>query len=175
MREFDRDEGIDGRAIANLILDNFDSERFSITNLKINKLIFFAHGIYSARFSDKLVRNHIEAWENGPVIHVVFSSFKENGRERISNRARYFDYQKNRLVLADYSSLDIEKRNFILRVVEHYVHYTASALVSLTHEAGTPWHRAFHQMGNDARIRNRIPEEWIKDFFVENFGNSKSN
>ncbi len=176
IRSFDRDEGIDGRGIANLILDNFDSQKFAITNLKINKLLFFAHGLHSVRFTTKLIRNHIEAWDNGPVVKVVYDAFKSNGRDWIRDRATTFDYHQNAPTKVSYEALSDEQMRFVIRVTDHYVRLSSSELVAMTHEPGTPWHLAFHEKkGADDRLRNRIPEEWIQHFFVDNFGSRRTN
>lgn len=176
MREkIDAKDGEDARGLSNLVLDNFDPEYFQISNLKLNKVLYYMHGFYLARFGSKLIRNHIEAWENGPVVRVVFDAFKQNGRHPIANRALIYDYILDRDDVAQALERPAEERDYLLRIAQYYVKFTAGQLVELTHQPGTPWFRARQPDDEDARFRNRIPDEWISNFFVENFGMKSGN
>jgi uncharacterized phage-associated protein len=170
----DRLEGQDARGVANFVLDQFDVDRFQISNLKLNKLLFFAHGFFRSRFGRRLIRNHFEAWENGPVIRVVFDAFKQNGRSPIRNRAEIFDYVEGRALKAELLGLSVDEQTYLHSVIEYYVRYDAGQLVGLTHRPGTPWHRA-RVTAHDSRLRDRIPDEWIDNYFVENFGGRTAN
>lgn len=176
MREkIDARDGEDARGLSNLILDSFDSEHYEISNLKINKILYFMHGFYHARFGKKLIRNHIEAWDNGPVVRVVFDAFKQNGRRPISNRAIVYDYVLDRENVARALERPPEERDYLLKIAQYYVKFTAGQLVELTHQPGTPWFRARQLNDDQARFRNRIPDDWISNFFVENFGAKSGN
>ncbi|WP_425417534.1 Panacea domain-containing protein [Oricola indica] len=171
---FDADEGFDAREVANLILDRFNPTEFQITNLKINKLLYFAHGFYRARFGKRLIRNHFEAWENGPVVKVIFDAFKKNGAEPITNSALIYDYLKESHIPAGFEHIPEEDIEYIDNVISYYVKFSARELVGLTHRPGTPWTRA-RNAERGMRLRDRIPDEWINEFFVENFGSRVGN
>lgn len=170
----DGSEGQDARGVANFVLDNFDVEKYKISNLKLNKLLFFAHGFFRSHYGQRLIRNHFEAWENGPVLRVVFNSFKQNGRHPIRGRAFIFDYISGIHYEAECTGLTEDKKDYIRSVIAHYVHYDAGRLVGLTHLPGTPWHRA-HNSTDDHRLRDRIPDEWIDQYFVDKFGGRRAN
>jgi uncharacterized phage-associated protein len=172
--DIDGFEGQDARAIANMILDQFDADLLEISNLKMNKLLYFAHGFFRSRFGERLIRNHFEAWENGPVVRVVFDAFKQNGRSPIRNRAFVFDYLVGREVPAREAGLAKHHREYIFSVVDYYSKFNVGQLVGLTHRTDTPWHRARHSC-DSGRLRDRIPDEWIDEFFVENFGGRRTN
>lgn len=174
-RPFDEDDGLDARAIANFILSNFDANKHSITNLKINKLLYFAHGFYYAKFGKPLVRNHFEAWNNGPVVHAIYECFKKHGRGVVTSRACYFDYAQQLEVEATFETLTLREREFLTRVITYYNQFTSGELVELTHRDGSPWHRAVQAQSNNSYIRNRIPNEWIRQFFVDNYGGASAN
>jgi uncharacterized phage-associated protein len=172
--EIDRLEGQDARGIANFILDLYDPQEFGISNLKINKLIFFLHGFFRSKFDRRLIRNHFEAWDNGPVVRVVFDEFKVNGREPISHKAHIFDHIESKYIEARYDLQSPEEREYLERVLAYYVKFSAGQLVELTHRPGGPWHRA--RTGDvSARLRDRIPDGWIDDYFVENYGGRKGS
>lgn len=167
-------EGQDARGVANFVLDNFDAERLQISNLKLNKLLFFAHGFFRSRYGRRLIRNHFEAWENGPVLRVVFDSFKQNGRDPIKNRAFVFDYVTGNHQKIECVGLSDEQETYLRSVIDHYARYDAGQLVGLTHLQGTPWYRARHSI-DENRLRDRIPDEWIDQYFVDKFGGRRAN
>ena len=39
-----------------------------LTNMKLNKLLYFAQGYYLKKYGRPLFDNAIEAWEHGPVV-----------------------------------------------------------------------------------------------------------
>jgi uncharacterized phage-associated protein len=53
----------EARKICNFLLANFDAVEFDLTNLRINKLLFF---IQAGALPEGLIRNHFEAWQYGP-------------------------------------------------------------------------------------------------------------
>ena len=67
---------IDARAIANFVLGEANRHDIPITNMAINKLVYFLHAEYLLRFDKPLISSKIEAWEHGPVIREVYNSFK---------------------------------------------------------------------------------------------------
>src|SRR4051794_25170043 len=81
----------DARKIANLLLSEFDSKRFDVTNLKLNKILFFLHAFHLVRNSRPLIKNHFEAWEHGPVVRVVYHEFKLFERAPITSLAKHLN------------------------------------------------------------------------------------
>jgi uncharacterized phage-associated protein len=59
----------DPRAVANLLLDLADRDDLAITNLVLQKLLYFAHGHFLIRTRCPLVQGGFEAWTYGPVHH----------------------------------------------------------------------------------------------------------
>ena len=67
----------DARQIANAILDVSSREGFKITNLALNKIVFFAHGWCLATRGEPLVDSVFEAWQFGPVHPQIYRQLKE--------------------------------------------------------------------------------------------------
>ena len=55
-----------------------------ITHLKLQKLLFYAQGIYLALNDNMLFYDQIVAWEHGPVVKSVYDEYKQNGRNPIN-------------------------------------------------------------------------------------------
>jgi uncharacterized phage-associated protein len=98
-----------------------------LTNLKINKLLYYAQGHYLARTGKPLFDAQIEAWGLGPVIPEVYHEYKSRCKDVIINAKQYK------------SSLTDEEFNVLLDVAAEYGKYTAAYLVNKTHAPGTPW------------------------------------
>ena len=56
-----------------------------MTNLRLQKLLYFAQGWHLARFGRPLFDASIEAWPYGPVVPEVYRAYKEYGREGIAS------------------------------------------------------------------------------------------
>ena len=68
--------------VANWIIDkanNTDSGD-NITNLKLQKLLYYFQGYYLAVFDKPLFDEEIEAWQYGPVVPQVYYTFNSFGK-----------------------------------------------------------------------------------------------
>ena len=164
----------DARKIANLLLDRFDSTRWEISNKKINKLLYFIHGVSLVRLQYGLVRNHFEAWDHGPVVAVVFHEFKKFEYRPIEHRAKAFDYASNKEEILGYDDLDVREVEFITRVTKYYVKYSADDLEAMSHEPDSPWSIVRATPAGERGIRDRIPDDLIQRYFAVRLGPLKS-
>jgi uncharacterized phage-associated protein len=98
----------------------------SISNLKIQKLLYYAQGFHLAFFDKPLFGEAIKAWMHGPVVPQVWHEFKEFGSGPIP---------VERINLEKYSA---GTRRFLDEVYEVYGQFTASRLRELTHSE-PPW------------------------------------
>src|SRR5262249_26957468 len=77
----------DPRAIANLMLDEAERNERELSHLPLQKLLYFAHGLFLVEQKQPLVSGFFEAWQRGPVHPVVYQAFKGAGRNPIRFRA----------------------------------------------------------------------------------------
>lgn len=128
----------------NRIQMNFEDSEY-ITNLKLQKLLYYAQGYYLAKKNEPLFSDDFLAWEHGPVIRKIYNQYKKNG----SNGIKYNeDFKKD---------IDEETERILEEVYSEYGQYTAWKLRNLTHEEG-PW---------KTTPRNEIiSKEKIKDYFI---------
>ena len=160
----------DGRKIANLLLSEFDLTHFDVTNLKLNKVLFYVHAFHLVRRGQPLINNHFEAWEHGPVVRVVYHEFKIFGNAPITKLARHLNYETGTVEVIAFGDLKPELREFIMGVARHYMQFTASQLREMTHKSGGPWHQVYTSAPEDRGLRDRIPNELIKNFVAGEFG-----
>lgn len=154
----------EARKICNLLLANFDSTEFDITNLRINKLLFFIHAESLSERHDGLIRNHFEAWQFGPVIRPVFDAFKIHGDRPISAPARYLDYATGTTIPVPHEDIRPEDVELIEREFLRYNQFTTGQLVQLSHEIGGPWDIVYRAWLSDGTKSQRISNELIRRY-----------
>lgn len=156
----------EARKLCNFLLANFDAVEFDLTNLRINKLLFFIHAEALRVRPQGLIRNHFEAWQFGPVLKPVFDTFKIYKDGPIQAPALYLDYASGKKVPVPYDDISAADREIILREFRNYSRFTTGQLVDLSHEPGGPWDTVFRQHLADATQSPRIPNELIRQHFA---------
>lgn len=109
-----------------LVGDN--QEREGITNLKLQKVLYFVQAYYLAKLGRPLFSDKIEAWEYGPVVPTVYRKY----RSHVSNPI---------ILEGDKSSLSDEDKKVVQKIWDTFGGYSASRLVDITH-AHSPWKEA---------------------------------
>lgn len=133
----------DVRDIANYVLDVADRLNRPVSNIVINKIVYFCHEQYLLDTGSKLVSAKIEAWEYGPVFRELYSEFKKYGRDPIRGRARRFDFATKQMGIPPIDIRDGD-REMIDRWVEKLVHLSPGQLVDLAHVPGGPWYTVYN-------------------------------
>src|SRR5690348_15028151 len=82
----------EARKISNFLLAEADAHALKLTNLRLNKLLYFIHGRSLVTYSAGVIRNHFEAWQYGPVIRAVYDTFKKFDDKIIDRPATFLDY-----------------------------------------------------------------------------------
>lgn len=153
----------DPRAIANLMLDEAD-QRIEITNLALQKLLYFAHGIYLTQTKKPLVSGYFEAWQYGPVHPSAYRAFKSSGSAAITMRAEGKDPLTGRSRpiprVLDYAVIDL-----VRHVLRSYGTMSPGRLVDLSHAKGSPWDYIVDKSRTSIAFGLQIPDTIIKDRF----------
>lgn len=154
----------DPRAICNLILDEAAHDRRSITNLALQKLLYFAHGHYLVETKKPLVTGFFEAWKYGPVHPTAYQAFKSAGAKPIEFRAVSRDpfTQVSRPIPACTDASAVAR---IRRIVRSYAGLTPGRLVEVSHARGAPWHFIVDKARTSVVLGMRIPDDVILSLF----------
>ena len=118
-----------------------------ISNLKLQKLLYYAQGFHLALYGDSLFKENLEAWNHGPVVREIYNRFKEYGASPLP-RPDDFDGQK----------YDDALSAFLDEVYDVYGQFSAWKLREMTHEE-TPWKDAY------ARNRGVISHDSMREYF----------
>lgn len=127
-----------------------DDPQGCLTNLCLNKLLYFAQGWSLALRNKPLFEEELQAWDLGPVVPEVYHTFKPCGRDRIASVSGYYNDE----------IFDEDVLELLLNIEYNYGKYTASKLVEITHENNSPWSKVYKKGCNEV-----ISKELMKDFF----------
>jgi uncharacterized phage-associated protein len=153
----------DPRSICNLMLDEAGA-RVPITNLALQKLLYFAHGLHLVETKRPLVSGFFEAWQYGPVHPAAYRAFKISGEKPINFRATSQDPLTGTLgALPPPSDDDIVRR--VKRVMASYGNLTPGRLVEISHATGSPWWYIANQAKASTAFGLRIPDALILERF----------
>ncbi len=135
--------------IANKIIANTDASQGEIiSNLKLQKMLYYMQGFFIAVFDKKLFENEIEAWQYGPVVKEIYYHFKNFGSGAIS-------LKDNTEVL----NLASEEEELFNEVMTEYGQFSAIKLMNMTHEE-LPWRKIFNE-----NPQGVIPYDLLKEYF----------
>ena len=129
------------------------AESDPLTNLRLQKLLYYVQGWALAALGRPIFRERIEAWTNGPVVVDVYHHFKEHGSDLISPDR-----------VAEPAGVGDEDRAFIRAVWEAYKAHSATALVTMTHEEG-PWRDARQGLKPDTLCDREISHDALLGWF----------
>jgi uncharacterized phage-associated protein len=161
----------EARKICNYLLAHFDAVEFDLTNLRMNKLLFFIHAESLRLRPEGLIRNHFEAWQFGPVVRPVFDAFKIYGDSQITAPAQYLDYASGKRIPVPHDDITDADAEIIDREFKKYSHFSTGQLVSLSHEPGGPWDIVYSAHLADKTQSPRISNKLIRSHFA---GDAKS-
>jgi len=158
--------GHDALAIANLFLDFGARDGVPIDPLKLQKLVYLAHGWHLGLTRQPLIFQTVVAWPYGPIIRDVYWRFKKYGGGNISGRATIapdgvntFEHVPLRADLSDKS------REIVDRVWEVFKNNSGIELSAMSHAAGTPWHDATRGKAKKEIRDLPISNQVISDYF----------
>lgn len=153
------DDRHDIRGLANYILDLAATMNVGVTNMAINKIVYFVYADYLFHFGRAPSSARIEAWEHGPVFREVYASFKSEQDRPIRIRASRIDAASGVHVDCQ-ASLSREEKEFVDTVARNLIPLPASKLRQISHEPGGPWDRVWNHQGS-ANVGMLITDQLI--------------
>lgn len=158
----------------NLILQYFlalaNSKGEVITNLKIQKLLYYAQSWYLANFKKPLFEEDFQAWVHGPVIPCLYKKLKIRGYyASIPIKSRF-------LLESVESKLDGVDKNikpFLEEIARVYFPIGAYQLELMTHKED-PWIITRSGIGPDEKCSSIIPKDLMQSYYGQKIQNTKS-
>jgi uncharacterized phage-associated protein len=132
--------------VADYFLSLVDEESGdAISNLKLQKLLYYAQGFSLALTDDVLFNEPILAWQHGPVVRSVWDKYNSYGAGALPS-----------LTNLDLSKFDATTKDLLNDVWEVYGQFSAWKLRDLTHDE-KPW--------IETKLNHTISHESMKSYF----------
>ncbi|MBL7663522.1 MAG: SocA family protein [Bacteriovoracaceae bacterium] len=124
-----------------------DDSDEGITNLKLQKLLYFAEGHFSASFGKSLLNEKIHAWPHGPVVKKVYEKYSSNVKKplKIDFNLDISDITENKIL-----------KEYLDMIYSRYGQYSAWKLRDITHQQN-PW--------KETEKNKEITKSSIQDYF----------
>lgn len=130
-----------------------------ISNLKLQKLVYYAEAWHLANYDDSLIKEEFQAWVHGPAIPALYGEYKNFGWQPII---------RTELVEGTFDGLKSkfsQRSNLLLKaVVDSYFPLTAFELEKMTHNE-LPWIEARQGLPDDAPSNNIISKVSMKAYY----------
>lgn len=122
--------------IAQAFLQQADQQGCSISPMKLQKLVYYAHGWYLGITGEPLLNEAVEAWKYGPVIPSLYHAYKQFAGNPIVLPAT---------VLQMPLTFTEDVRALIDKIWQEYGHIDARKLSDMTHIPRGPWAMTIQQ------------------------------
>ena len=135
------------RGLANWILDYADRQQLGVTNMALNKLLFFSLEKALIERGELLTEARIEAWDHGPVFREVYHAFKQHGDKPIRSRVEFYSTE-SQTVERSKVTLSTELATFLAESITPLLSLSASTLRNMSHIPQGAWHLAWNYEGH---------------------------
>ena len=133
--------------VAKYIISSCCESGTPISNLKLQKLLYFIQGEFFKVKGQPAFEDDLSAWQLGPVVSSVYYEFCVYAGTPILNTY--------------HTKICDDDKVIIDTVVSNKKDMPAWKLVDETHQIGTPWHKIYNEKGN----RSIIPKYLIAEHF----------
>lgn len=126
-----------------------------LTQLSLQKLVYFCQGWHLALMDEALFQEETYAYQYGPVVKELRKRFRFFGAEPLTTAA-----------ITDAGRiLSHNSRRVIDDVWDKYAKIPTNLLVKMTHEPGSPWSRVWEGADEEDRENLLIQQSLIRDWF----------
>jgi len=122
-----------------------------VSNLKLQKLLYYAQAWFLALYDERLFDERIEAWVHGPAVPPVYRQYKTWAWQPIAENPDYPDLDKTIVEHLD-------------EVLDVYGDLTGPQLHKLTHSED-PWKNARGDLPLDQPSSNPISDDDMREFY----------
>jgi uncharacterized phage-associated protein len=130
-----------------------------ITNLKLQKLVYYVQSWHLALYKEPWFDGEFQAWIHGPVLPELYTEYKHFKWHPIEREDLAVEY------LYEFEAeIGEDKTEFIHEIVDEYFGMDGYELERLTH-LEDPWKMARVGLREDEPSRNPIKNKWMEEFY----------
>lgn len=138
-----------------IALDEFQE----VTNLRLQKLLYFLQGYSFQRFGIPFFPQSLEAWSYGPVCASLYGDYVAYRNTPIP----HWEGSRSLSVNTDSRVDENTAKDFVRTVIEWAEQYTSGQLVEMSHGGDTPWSVVWNNGEGKYAI---IPMQMIQKYFT---------
>ena len=154
-------------AVANWFLERAKADQDAnvppVDQLKLYKLVYYAHAWHLANYGEPLFDEDIQAWQHGPVVSDLYREFNDFGAKPIGRMGARLVLNEQGLPEVETPRCPGELNEFLEAVWQSHRLSTGIALSNATHDPGEPWTIVKQQY--DLVDKPIIPNEIIESVF----------
>lgn len=140
----------DAMSLARYIIDKCSRENHPISNLQLQKILYYIQLHFLVKNNTTLFNDPIEAWPFGPVVSRVYYQYCGFGAMPI--RWRYEE--------AEMFSFQDDEKSAVDRIIQEKINVSPWALVKDTHQEGKAWSKIFQDGEGNRKV---IPNDLIRE------------
>lgn len=154
-------------AIANYFIKKSKETGKPVSNMHLQKVIFFAHAAYFKQTKKPLFADPVVAWLHGPVIESLYHSLKQYGNGEVTEEIsvlRTYDTKQIfpcRLITPSIRQNDKEVVEYLDEVWEKLAPVDTWRLRALSHAPGGAWYSTVKKFvdnpADDEEVKNKLP------------------
>ena len=146
------------------VINYSNKKDYGISNLKLQKILYFIQAYFLIKTSNQCFRERIEAWDFGPVVPEAYKEYKQFGSGDIPSVLQIVNFDENNIWDSEIKRyyddvISNADKKLIEAVVDKYSDYSATDLVAITHRQA-PWKNAYKRGQN-----NEITVTALKEYF----------
>lgn len=135
-----------------------------VTQMKLQKMVYMAHGYHLAIYNEPLIKEEFQAWKFGPVVPSIYQDYKLYGSDRIIDIG---------LISSTYNVADLHQLdNKAVEAIDYTWQATkglsATDLSSWSHRKEGPWYKVYKPGEMDLSIDNDSIKQYFRGLLFKN-------
>jgi uncharacterized phage-associated protein len=147
--------------VVNTLLAEAMKRNKTLSNIQVQKLLYFLHGHFMAKTEKPLLDEAFEAWQYGPVVRSIYDQLNQYGNAAIKNYLPLIDNESGKenifVVSEDFTNF----WEVFDEVWSKYGNLAPFDLVAKSHEFDGPWHQVKIRYGV---ISNDVILDYFRKF-----------
>lgn len=133
-----------------------------VTQMKLQKLVYFAQGAHLAKYNKPLINETFQAWMYGPVIPEIYDDFKLYGSRPIVDTNEFLPAHTYKPPFR----LDEEAFDTIDYTWGVLKDFSAMSLSNWTHQPDGPWSKVYDPNVKDTPIANNEIQQYFEKLLI---------
>ena len=139
--------------VAQYIIDKSKTcARPAVTPMKLNTMVYIAHGYMLGRYGKPLLDEPIMAWETGPFVNGLYIHTRKYKSQPVDSLVHY-----------KFQCLSDIERAVLDEVIHVFNGFPAAQIRQSTHHSDTPWYQTWYPDEQHTPISNDFIEFFYKD------------